>query len=62
MLAAYLAADSTHHAIENTILEEIRNLQMNPISEDALKRAKAVIQANTLYGRDGLLRNCRPDK
>lgn len=53
MLAAYLAADSTHQAIENTILEEVRNLQMNPISEDALKRAKAVIQANTLYGRDG---------
>ena len=53
MLAAYLAADSTHQAIEKTILEEVRNLQMNPISEDALKRAKAVIQANTLYGRDG---------
>ena len=53
MLAAYLGADSPHQEIENAILEEVRNLQMNPISEDALKRAKAVIHANTLYGRDG---------
>ena len=53
MLAAYLAPDSTHQTIEDAILDEVRNLQMNPISEDALKRAKAVIHANTLYGRDG---------
>ena len=40
MLAAYMGAESRHLEIENAILEEVRNLQMNPISEDALKRAK----------------------
>jgi zinc protease len=53
ILAAYLTPDATHEATEAIILDEIKKLISGGVSEAELARAKAVIQANTVYGRDG---------
>jgi zinc protease len=52
-LGAYLTADSTHVATEALILQEIDNLIASGVSEAELKRAKSVIEAQTVYDRDG---------
>jgi zinc protease len=52
-LGAYLTADSTHEATEALILQEIDNLIASGVSEAELKRAKSVIEAQTVYDRDG---------
>jgi zinc protease len=53
MLAAYLTPDATHEETEAIILDEIKKLISGGVTEDELARAKSVIQANTVYGRDG---------
>jgi zinc protease len=53
MLAAYLTPEATHLETEAIILEEIQKLIHAGASEDELARAKSVIQASTVYGRDG---------
>jgi len=53
ILAAYLTPDATHEETEAIILDEIKKLISGGVTEDELARAKAVIQANTVYGRDG---------
>lgn len=53
MLAAYLSPEATHDEAEAIILREIEALISGGISEDELSRAKAVVQASTVYGRDG---------
>lgn len=52
-LGAYLTAGSTHEATEALILQEIDNLITSGVSEAELKRAKSVIEAQTVYNRDG---------
>lgn len=53
MLAAYLSPETTHQETEEIILREIDALISGGISADELNRAKAVVQAQTIYGRDG---------
>jgi zinc protease len=53
ILAAYLTPEATHEETETIILEELKKLIGGGVTEDELARAKAVIQANTVYGRDG---------
>ncbi len=53
LLAAYLSPDATHQETESIILDEIDSLIKGGVSEDELARAKSVIQASTVYGRDG---------
>jgi zinc protease len=52
-LGAYLTPDSTHAEAEALILQEIENLVAGGVGEAELQRAKAVIEAQTVYGRDG---------
>lgn len=52
-LGAYLTPDSTHAEAEALIVQEIENLIAGGVSEEELQRAKAVIEAQTVYGRDG---------
>ena len=52
-LGAYLTPDSTHAEAEALIIQEIENLIAGGVSEEELQRAKAVIEAQTVYGRDG---------
>jgi zinc protease len=53
ILAAFLTPEATHEETEAIILDEIKKLISGGVTEDELTRAKAVIQANTVYGRDG---------
>ncbi|CAA6689631.1 MULTISPECIES: pitrilysin family protein [unclassified Lentimonas] len=53
ILAAFLTPEATHEETESIILDEIKKLISGGVTEDELARAKAVIQANTVYGRDG---------
>lgn len=53
MVAAYLTPEATHAETEAIMLGEIEKLIGGGVSEDELARAKSVIQANTVYGRDG---------
>lgn len=53
ILAAFLTPEATHEETEAIILDEIKKLIGGGVSEDELTRAKSVIQANTVYGRDG---------
>jgi zinc protease len=52
-LGAYLTAEATHEETEAIILNEIKKLIGGGVTVDELARAKSVIQANTVYGRDG---------
>ena len=52
-LGAFLTPDSSHAEVEKIILQEIDNLISGGISEDELKQAKSVIEAEVVYGRDG---------
>lgn len=51
--AAYMTPDATHEETESIMLEEIEKVVANGVSEDELARAKSVIKASTVYGRDG---------
>ena len=53
ILAALLTPEATHEETEAIILDEIKKLISGGVTEDELARAKSVIQANTVYGRDG---------
>jgi zinc protease len=53
ILGAYLTAEATHEETEAIILNEIKKLIGGGVTADELARAKSVIQANTVYGRDG---------
>ena len=53
ILGAYLTAEATHQETEAIILNEIKKLIGGGVTADELARAKSVIQANTVYGRDG---------
>ena len=53
ILAAFLTPEATHEETEAIILDEIKKLISGGVTENELARAKAVIQANTVYGRDG---------
>jgi zinc protease len=53
MLAAYMTPEATHQEIEAIILDELKKLISGGVSEDELVRAKSVIEASTVYGRDG---------
>lgn len=53
MLAAYMTPDATHEETEAIILDEIKKLISGGVTEGELTRAKSVIQASTVYGRDG---------
>ncbi len=53
ILAAFLTPEATHEETEVIILDEIKKLISGGVTENELTRAKAVIQANTVYGRDG---------
>ena len=52
-LGAFLTPDSTHQEVERIILEEIARMTRASVSEEELARAKSVIKASTVYGRDG---------
>ncbi|WP_269522469.1 M16 family metallopeptidase [Coraliomargarita parva] len=53
VFCAYLTPDATHEETETIILEEIQNFIENGASEDELARAKSVVRASEIYGRDG---------
>ena len=53
ILAAYLTPEATHEETEAIILDEIKKLIGGGVTEGELARAKSVIQASTVYGRDG---------
>ena len=53
MLAAYMTPQATHEETEAIILDELKKLISGGVTEDELARAKSVIQASTVYGRDG---------
>ncbi len=53
IFAAFMTPEATHEATEAIILDEIQKLINGGVTEDALARAKSVIQASTIYGRDG---------
>lgn len=52
-LGAFLTPDSTHTEAEALIAQEIENLIAGGVSEEELQRAKSVIEAQTVYDRDG---------
>ncbi len=51
---AFLTPDSTHEEVERIILDEIARVSRVSITEEELARAKSVIEAQTVYNRDGL--------
>lgn len=53
ILGAYLTPEATHEEVETVLFEEIKRLIGGGVTDDELKRAKSVIQANLIYGRDG---------
>ncbi len=53
VFGAYLTPGATHEEVETIITEEINRLIGGGVTEDELKRAKSVIRASTVYGRDG---------
>ncbi|MEN8661271.1 MAG: pitrilysin family protein, partial [Lentimonas sp.] len=53
IFGAYLTPEATHEDTEAIILEEIQKLITGGVGDDELARAKSVIKADTVYGRDG---------
>jgi len=53
MLGAYLTPESTHEEVEAIMLEEIRKVAEHGVTADELERAKSVLRASRIYGRDG---------
>lgn len=50
---AYLTPEATHAETEAIMLAEIERVIQQGITADELERAKSVVLANTVYGRDG---------
>ncbi|MFP4203202.1 MAG: M16 family metallopeptidase [Opitutales bacterium] len=50
---ARLTQDVSHQEVEELILGEIEALAEDGVTEDELERAKSVVRAETVYGRDG---------
>lgn len=53
IFGAYLTPDASHGEVEAILWDEIESLISGGVDEDELARAKSVIQASTVYGRDG---------
>ncbi|MEM1221250.1 MAG: insulinase family protein, partial [Verrucomicrobiota bacterium] len=53
LFGAYLTEEATHEEAETIIHKEIQSLIKGGVNEDELARAKSVIWAQTVYGRDG---------
>lgn len=53
VFGAYLTPDATHAEVEATLIEELQRLIGGGVTEAELKRAKSVIRADRIYGRDG---------
>jgi len=53
IFGAYLTPDAGHQEVEAIILDEIGSLISGGVDADELARAKSVIKASTVYGRDG---------
>lgn len=52
-IAAYMTPEATHKETEQVILDEIKRLVESGVTREELQRAKSVIKASTVYGRDG---------
>ena len=53
IFGAYLTPEATHEEVEAIVLDEIDTLIGGGVTDDELRRAKSVIRASTIYGRDG---------
>jgi len=53
IFGAYLTPEASHDEVEAIILDEIDSLISGGVDADELARAKSVIKASTVYGRDG---------
>ncbi|MFO8026559.1 MAG: pitrilysin family protein [Opitutales bacterium] len=53
VFGAYLTPSATHEEVEATLQKEIEALIGGGVTEEELKRAKSVIRADIIYGRDG---------
>lgn len=53
VFGAYLTPNATHEEVESILKEEIEALIGGGVTEDELARAKSVIRADIIYGRDG---------
>ncbi|MGJ8652723.1 MAG: M16 family metallopeptidase [Opitutaceae bacterium] len=53
IFGAYLTPDATHEETEAIILDELAKLISGGVDIEELARAKSVIKASTVYGRDG---------
>ncbi|MCK4578037.1 MAG: insulinase family protein, partial [Candidatus Marinimicrobia bacterium] len=53
MIYAMLAPEVEHQQVENILLEELRSIQENGITDDEIRRTKAMVRAETAYSRDG---------
>ncbi|HKK18433.1 MAG TPA: pitrilysin family protein, partial [Opitutales bacterium] len=53
IFGAYLTPDATHEEVETILKKEIGALIGGGVTEDELSRAKSVIRARIVYGRDG---------
>ncbi|PXA03578.1 hypothetical protein DDZ13_11395 [Coraliomargarita sinensis] len=53
VFGAYLTPDATHEEVEAILQKEIEALIGGGVTEDELSRAKSVIRAEIVYGRDG---------
>ena len=53
MLGAYLTPESTHEEVESIMLGEIREVAEHGVTAEELERAKSVLRASRIYGRDG---------
>jgi len=53
IFGAYLTPSASHEEVESTINKEVERLINGGVTEEELQRAKSVIRANIVYGRDG---------
>ena len=53
IFGAFLTPDSSHKEVESILWKEIEALISAGVDETELQRAKSVIKASTVYGRDG---------
>ena len=53
LLGAYLTPEAAHAEVEAIMLEEIEELAENGVTAEEVERAKSVIRASQIYGRDG---------
>lgn len=53
IFGAFLTPDASHEEVESILWQEIETLISTGVNDSELKRAKSVIGASTVYGRDG---------